>query len=228
MSGIIGYGTSLSVACNSSSLLSNPYYVQPITMYSAASNVYSHTSDPNFPCFDLGLVQEVYCLGPIVPIVTSNPGTGEITVTVSGGMPAVDGSNFTISNVWPPAANGGVTSVAQNGSVVLSGLLNGDQYTMAVTDDAGGYAWVSNMYVSVDESKNLPLSFYPNPVKDHLVINGVTESTDVIITTMDGVVILATKLTQNEVIATAHWSKGVYLISGNSANGSIAKKVVKL
>ncbi len=225
--GIVGYGSTLSINCDGNSLLPNPYYVQPITMYSGSGNVYSHTTDPNQPCFDLGLVQEVYCLSPILPIVTSDPGTGEITVTISGGMPAEDGSLFTISNVLPNGANGGVTTVVQNGNIVLSGLLNGDQYALTITDDAGGEAVVSNMYNSVNEREELSLSFFPNPVSDQLTVTGITEATDIIITTIDGAEVLTTTLSQDEVLSTAHWAKGVYLISCKSVKGTVSRRIVK-
>ncbi|MEZ5023197.1 MAG: SprB repeat-containing protein [Chitinophagales bacterium] len=93
-------------------------------------------------CFDLGTpIHVIYLEDITVNYVTNctNPtaGTGSVTVTISGGLPQYNGSNFTITDNGPGTLS--TTSVANGGSVTINGLSDGDIVNIGIGDGQCNY-----------------------------------------------------------------------------------------
>ncbi len=114
----------------------NTIYFVPITMYDVTTGTYSLYPPPNL-CFDLGTPVAVTYLPPITATGVPNCATSSVVVTISGGHPALFGTNFTISGLTPATASLSTTTVANNGTVTISGLNNGDMYSFQITDVNG-------------------------------------------------------------------------------------------
>lgn len=112
-------------------------YFVPITMYSMADGFYSVLNGAAL-CYDLGPTYEVTYLPQIV---SSNPTedclAGSFTITVNGGDPAVNGTQFTASNLMPATANFVNTTANDGGTIVIDGLQDGDMYSFDITDVNG-------------------------------------------------------------------------------------------
>ncbi|MBI3133133.1 MAG: gliding motility-associated C-terminal domain-containing protein [Bacteroidetes bacterium] len=111
------------------------YYV-PITMYSMVSGTYSYVNG-TIPCYELGPPYAVQYLPQFSSSIVEDCNNGTSTVTVSGGLPAIDGSNFTASNLLPVTASFANTTTPNNGTFVINGLNGGENYSFTVTDGNG-------------------------------------------------------------------------------------------
>ena len=144
-------------------------YLVPVTMYSMVDNVYAVTINGGDRCYDMGSVFEVSLLAEITTTITEDCQAGEATVTISGGQPSFDGSNFTISNLQPGAASLSSTSVGDGGSVTISGLTDGDNYSFDIVDDAGCPQTISGTFTGTeDPSFNYPSTTYCQDETDPL------------------------------------------------------------
>ncbi|MDX1652568.1 MAG: PKD domain-containing protein [Brumimicrobium sp.] len=133
------------------------YYV-PITMYSMIDGVYAISINNGEWCFDMGPVYEVTFLEDIVTSVTEDCQAGTATVTVSGGEPSFNGSNFTFSNLQPASASLSSTSASNGGTIVISGLVDGDNYSLDITDNNGCPSSISGTFTGTEDA-----SFTYNP-----------------------------------------------------------------
>ncbi|MBK9591157.1 MAG: hypothetical protein IPO32_06535 [Crocinitomicaceae bacterium] len=77
----------------------NTIYYVPITMYSMSSGTYSYVNT-SLPCYELGSPFAVQYLPEFNSAIVQDCNNGTATITVSGGLPAVNGSNFTASNLY--------------------------------------------------------------------------------------------------------------------------------
>jgi hypothetical protein len=225
--GILGSGPSYGLDCASFGFLSNPTYIVPITLYDSVNYYYSSTNNPNYPCYDTGIPQEVYCLSSIIIAPTSNPADGTIDFQLSGALPEVYTSNYTISNVLPATASIDMTSVPLNGTVELSGLLNNDAYSFTITDDAGSELLVSNTYLSIGDYQPLNVSFYPNPVTDILNVKGIKSNTLITVTSLAGQVVLQSTIMEDGSIDMSGLDAGVYIVTVKSSEGSKSFRSIK-
>lgn len=114
----------------------NTIYYVPITMYSMSSGTYSYVNT-SLPCYELGSPFAVQYLPEFNSAIVQDCNNGTATITVSGGLPAVNGSNFTASNLLPATANFTSTTAPNNGSFVINGLTGGQNYSFTVTDGNG-------------------------------------------------------------------------------------------
>ncbi|MBK6526499.1 MAG: hypothetical protein IPG07_13715 [Crocinitomicaceae bacterium] len=114
----------------------NTIYYVPITMYSMSSGTYSYVNT-SLPCYELGAPFAVQYLPEFNSAIVQDCNNGTATITVSGGLPAVNGSNFTASNLLPATANFTSTTAPNNGSFVINGLTGGQNYSFTVTDGNG-------------------------------------------------------------------------------------------
>ena len=128
-------GTSIFTNYAPGTFTNNEVYFVPITVYHY---------DPATPfllmnsnCWALGSVSQVTYLPPVVTNVTPDCQTNTVSVTVSGGYPAVYGGDFTASNLLPATASFVNTTAANNGTIVIDGLQNGDNYSFDITDENG-------------------------------------------------------------------------------------------
>ena len=113
------------------------YYFAPITMYSMTDGIYAIAINGGDWCWDMGTVYPVTFLPEITASGVEDCPNGTVTVTVQGGNPAVNGGNFTASNLSPASATFNNTTTGNNGTIVVSGLQDGDMYSFDVTDIYG-------------------------------------------------------------------------------------------
>jgi gliding motility-associated-like protein len=112
------------------------YYV-PITMYSIVDGIYAISLNGGDNCYAMGPPIAVQYLPAITFTQTTNCNAGTATFTLLGGLPQINGSNFTVSNLTPVTASFNNTTATHNGTVVISGLQNGDMYSFDVIDANG-------------------------------------------------------------------------------------------
>lgn len=116
--------------------IDNTLYYVPITMYSNATLTYSYVNT-NVSCYELGPAFAVQYLPEIITNSVPNCIDGSVTVTVSGGLPFLDGSQYTASNLLPLTASFVNTTTVNGGDIVINGLQNGEMYSFDITDDNG-------------------------------------------------------------------------------------------
>jgi len=111
------------------------YYV-PITMYSIPTGTYSYVNT-TIPCYDLGTPYAVQYLPQILSTTSQTCTT--VTATVSGGLPALNGSQFTTiaGSLTPANASFGNTTASNNGTFTINGLTPGQTYSFQFQDANG-------------------------------------------------------------------------------------------
>ncbi|MBX7093073.1 MAG: hypothetical protein K1X56_00005, partial [Flavobacteriales bacterium] len=114
----------------------NTVYIVPITMYDVTGGYYSVTNWGGY-CYDLGQPFAVQYLTEITATGVEDCANGTVTVTVSGGLPAMNGSQFTATGATPANAVLNNTTCNNNGTIVISGLVNGDMYSVTIQDANG-------------------------------------------------------------------------------------------
>jgi len=118
-----------------STYTNNTIYYVPITTYSNVDHYYASSINGGPWCYDMG---STFAVQYLPEITTSESVTcTDVTVTINGGLPAVDGSNFTLSNLLPATATLSTTSVADGGTVTITGLQDGDSYSFDIIDGNG-------------------------------------------------------------------------------------------
>ncbi|MEX2483389.1 MAG: PKD domain-containing protein [Brumimicrobium sp.] len=127
-------------------------YFVPITMYSMVDGVYAISLNNGDWCFDMGPAYEVIFLQEITTNIVEDCQAGEASVTINGGAPSLDGSNFTISNLQPASASLSTTSVTDGGTVVVSGLVDGDNYSFDIVDNNGCPESISGTFVGIEDA----------------------------------------------------------------------------
>ncbi|MCB9223761.1 MAG: PKD domain-containing protein [Crocinitomicaceae bacterium] len=110
------------------------YYV-PITMYSMVDGVYAIAINGGDWCYDMGPVYEVTLLPEITFTFVDDCIAGTATVTVNGGLPELDGSNFTASNLLPATASFSNTTCTDGGTITITGLQGGDMWSFDIIDN---------------------------------------------------------------------------------------------
>lgn len=113
----------------------NTLYYVPVTFYSLVDGYLSVYYPPGLPCFETGSPIAVQFLPEITTSQTVT--CTDATITINGGLPQLDGSNFTLSNLSPASASLSTTSVADGGTVTITGLQNGDNYSFDIIDNNG-------------------------------------------------------------------------------------------
>jgi gliding motility-associated-like protein len=112
------------------------YYV-PITFYDTVQGYYSYTNTTT-NCYAMG---SPFAVQYLPEVVSSNPtedcAAGTFTITINGGLPQSDGSNFTASNLLPATASFVNTTAANGGTIQITGLQHGDNYSFDVADANG-------------------------------------------------------------------------------------------
>jgi gliding motility-associated-like protein len=116
----------------------NTVYYVPITMYSVSGNFYSYVNT-SVPCYDLGTPYAVQYLPQIVPVQSQNCTAGTASVSLTGGLPAVNGSQFTIvaGSISPSTASAVTSSASNGGTITIGGLTDGQAFSFQVQDANG-------------------------------------------------------------------------------------------
>ncbi|CAG5077921.1 gliding motility-associated C-terminal domain-containing protein [Parvicella tangerina] len=113
-------------------------FLVPYTMYNS-NTVTVYNSTLGNRCYALDSI-EVKLLPQIKGVFTENCLDSSVTIQVSGGLPAADGSSFTLTNITPSWASVTPTTIIQNGTSVISPVTNGDDYGVSVVDTTGCFA----------------------------------------------------------------------------------------
>jgi gliding motility-associated-like protein len=110
------------------------FYFVPVTMYSMVDGYYAISINGGNWCYDLGPTYAVTFLRPITATQTQTC-TG-INATISGGLPSLNGSQFTaVSGSLVPANASFVNTTAANGGTIgITGLTAGQGYSFQVID----------------------------------------------------------------------------------------------
>lgn len=116
--------------------VNNTLYYVPITLYDQVGLFYSYVNT-NIPCYELGDTYAVQYLPEIVTNAVPDCMTNSVTVTINGGLPQINGSQFTASNLQPLTATFGNTTAVNGGTIVINDLQNGDMYSFDIIDDNG-------------------------------------------------------------------------------------------
>ncbi|NQZ70704.1 MAG: Ig-like domain-containing protein, partial [Lentisphaeria bacterium] len=69
---------------------------------------------------------------------------GTVDVTITGGMPLYDGSDYTITNTGSGTLTG--APITSGGTVVVTGLLNGQNWSLSITDQNGCPETINGTY----------------------------------------------------------------------------------
>lgn len=125
----------------------NTIYFVPITMYSMQENYYSYVNT-SIPCYELGPAYAVQYLPQITATQAQACLNGTLTATISGGLPALDGSQFTVvaGSLIPATASFANTTASNGGSIVVTGLSNGQAYSFEVRDDNNCPVTISGVF----------------------------------------------------------------------------------
>jgi gliding motility-associated-like protein len=113
----------------------NTLYYAPVTLYHYDPLAGNYILNSN--CWDIGTVTSVTYLDPITEVATPDCQTASVAVTLTGGDPALNASDFTASNLLPTSASFANTTCANNGDIVINGLANGDMWSFDVFDVNG-------------------------------------------------------------------------------------------
>ncbi len=86
-------------------------------------------------CFDMGTPIEVYYTNPITFSATEDCANGSVTIVINGGAPEFSGGNYTVTNTGAGSLTG--LPVSHGGAITITGLSNGDNYSISVVDGEG-------------------------------------------------------------------------------------------
>lgn len=138
-------------------------YFMPVTMYSMTDGIYAISLNNGDFCYETGPVYDVTFLNEIEATIVEDCQAGTAAVTITGGQPELNGSNFTISNLQPASANLSSNTTGHNGTVVISGLEDGDAYSFDIVDASGCPHSISGVFQGVeDASFDYPSNTYCN------------------------------------------------------------------
>jgi len=126
----------------------NTIYYVPITGYSLVDGFYSYTNT-TVACYDMGAPIAVQYLPEVIGTPTEDCFAGTVTVAVSGGLPAIDGSLFTGSNLLPATATFTNGTALDGGSILVSGLQDGDNYSFDIADANGCPVTITGTFTGV-------------------------------------------------------------------------------
>lgn len=138
-------------------------YFVPITMYSMVDGVYAISINGGDWCYDMGPTYPVTFLEEITANVTQDCQAGTATATINGGMPPIDGSNYTTvpGSLSPATASFDNTTAVSGGTITISGLQDGDNFSFDVVDSKGCPVTVTGIFTGpTDASFTYPQSAY--------------------------------------------------------------------
>jgi gliding motility-associated-like protein len=122
----------------------NTVYFVPITMYNLTEGLYSYVNT-SIDCYEMGAPFAVQYLTDIT--FTQVQTCANVTATISGGLPALNGSQFTGSNLTPANASFVNTTANNGGTIAITGLNAGQAYSFQVTDANGCPKTISGTFV---------------------------------------------------------------------------------
>ena len=137
----------------------NTVYFVPLTFYDQNGLTYSYVNG-TIPCYEMGPYYDVQYLPQFTSSFTEDCMTGTADITVNGGLPAVDGSVFTGSNLLPATASFVNNTAPDGGTFQIQGLQGGDMWSFDITDGNGcPYTVSGGPFPPMDD----PTFSYPAP-----------------------------------------------------------------
>jgi gliding motility-associated-like protein len=131
----------------------NIVYFVPITIYSLSQNFYSYVNT-SVPCYDMGTPFAVQYLPQIVPVPSQNCSAGTASVSLTGGLPAINGSQFSIvaGSITPATASAVISTASNGGTITIGGLTNGQAFSFQVQDANGCPVTVSGTFTGLQNA----------------------------------------------------------------------------
>jgi len=187
------------------------YWYVPVTMYSITDGVYAVSVNGGPWCYDMGPTYEVTFLEEIISTEVLDGVNGTITVTVSGGMPALNGSEFNITVVTPPTAVLSQSTVANDSTFVISNLQNGQSYQYVISDSAGCEITIGapDPFIGIGELNSEQFVVYPNPTSGVFTVAS-SQQGELMVRDLAGRFIRNGKL--NEEIDLGDQPAGIYMV----------------
>lgn len=205
----------------------NIVYFAPLTMYNLTTGTYSYTNQDQMPCYELGTPFPVQYLPEITGIQAADCLAGTLSITVQGGSPEINGTDFTASVISPSNAVITTNNVPNGGTIVISGLQHGDSYSILVQDEfgcpvtfTGVFEGQSSATISYPENAYCKNETNPLPV--------VTGSTGGIFSGSPGLVINSTTGAINLAATPAGSYTITYIPPGNTLCSSDATVVIHI
>jgi gliding motility-associated-like protein len=132
----------------------NVVYLIPLTAYSLVDNYYSYVINTNVPCYDMGTPYAVQYLPQIVPVISQDCTAGTVSVLLTGGLPAVDGSQFSIvsGSITPATASAVISTASNGGTIKIGGLTNGQSFSFQVQDVNGCPKTISGTFTGLQNA----------------------------------------------------------------------------
>ncbi|MFT6504037.1 MAG: gliding motility-associated-like protein [Crocinitomicaceae bacterium] len=129
------------------------FWYAPVSMYNWQTNIYGIVYSGDV-CYDIGFAYPLTFLEEIIATTVEDCFTGTATTTISGGTPALDGSNFNIvpGTLVPANANFVNTTTGNFGDIVIDGLVDGDVYSFDVVDDHDCPITVSGTFQGLEDA----------------------------------------------------------------------------
>lgn len=177
----------------------NTIYFVPVTVYSLVDGIYSYTNT-TVDCYELGQPYAVQYLPEITYTEVQDCANGQVVFTVNGGLPAVDGSNFTVlaGSLNPATASFVSNSTTNGGTLTLTGLTSGTAYSFDVIDANGCPITIQGTLVGgEDASFTYPDNVYcmnepdPQPTVTGLVGGTFSATNGLVINASNGVIDLS-------------------------------------
>jgi gliding motility-associated-like protein len=132
----------------------NTVYFVPVTMYNLTEGLYSYVNT-SIDCYEMGAPFAIQYLPEIT--FTQTQTCTNVTATINGGLPAVNGSQFTASGLTPVTASFENTTANNGGTIGITGLTTGQAYSFTVQDANGCPKTISGTFTGG------PTLTYPQP-----------------------------------------------------------------
>jgi len=129
----------------------NTIYFVPLTMYNITDGYYSLVNTTT-PCYQMGAPYSVQYLPPVDTNKTSDCIAGTVSVEIWGGSPEINGTDFTATNLLPATASFVNNTVGNNGTIVVSGLQDGDAYSFEIADQYNCSVTISGTFQGLSAS----------------------------------------------------------------------------
>lgn len=134
----------------------NRYFVVPVTVDDGDNglnpNSMINIDNDGDSCYDLGSPIELIYLSPIAFASNLDCSNKAVNVSIFGGRPEFDSSNYVITNTGAGTIAG--TPASHGSTISINNLLNGDYYSFTVSDNNGCSASFSGGPLSIPNAGN--------------------------------------------------------------------------
>lgn len=233
--GVSGSSIDFSDVNNSSSvfytvvdqLTDNIIYYVAVPAYSISNGIVAISINGSDWCYDYGEVFAIQYLDSISAPYTMNVLAGTVDFTLSGALPVLNGSNFTLSELSPATASLTTSSVANDGTFSITGLAEGETFSVKITDDAGSTKIVSNQLLILEENSLSNIEVYPNPFNQVISFYGISEPTTFHLIDNHGKIVESGIVYKNEELNSKDLKPGFYVLKLTTQHAQKHVKLIK-